>query len=184
VPVAVVCVVIFRDTGRPKVFAGRFKCIDEGGAELTAGSEAVLGELRVVSRLAMGVERLRMVFTSSRIVLAHEGKRGVAAHSGAVFLGFLSAGLEGLFSGRRRSIYRKKSTDANLPEILASDRDNFSISYDEIVSVDLRQLEFTNQILILTRDDKFEFTTGSKFETVVGLFQGVGDRLTVSSLAR
>ena len=171
--------------GYPKVFAGGV-LTGYRGSELgmSAGAEAVMGELRVAARLAMGLERLRLIFTNKRIVIAHEGKRGVGTDSGAAFLGFLGSGLEDLFKGGKESL-RRRSGSSSPGEILASDRDNFSIRYDEIVSVDLREMEYSNGIVILTGQDKFEFTTGAKLDSAVSLFLGVvGDKLAVKRLAK
>jgi len=152
---------------------------------MSGGSEMVLGELHVVARLAIGVERLRLIFTGSRIILAHEGKRGTGAHAGAAFLGFLSSGLEDIIRGGKDSLSRKRAKGSSPHETLASQKDNFSISYDEIVNVALNELEYTNRIVVVTRDDKFEFTTGSRIDHIVSLFEkGVGDRVMTTRLAR
>ena len=65
--------------------------------------------------------------------------------------------------------------------ILASDKDNFPVPYDHIVSVELTITETGRTgIMILTRDDKFTFSTGLSFEKVSELFRDkIGTRLSI-----
>ncbi len=148
------------------------------GEAMSDSSEAVLGEIPVIARLSLGVEHLSLFLTSSRIVVAHVGKRGAGALATFSFFGRLSEGLEDLFKRGKESV-RQRRTDTLSPEgILSADKDNFSLGYDEIVSVDVIQGFRTTGITIVTRDDKLNFSTRGNFETVVGLFeQTLGPKL-------
>ncbi len=132
-------------------------------------SEAILGEIPIFMRLSMGAERLSLFITSSRIIVAHVGKRGTGAAATASILGKMGEGLEDLFRGGRESVHRKRVTMSSPESILASDRDNFSIGYDEVVSVDVVQGFRSTGIILVTRDDKLQFSTGRDFDTVVSL---------------
>jgi hypothetical protein len=84
----------------------------------------------------------------------------------------LSGGIEGLFKGRKEKAKKKAITELTPERLLAADKDNFPISYDEIVSVELTTTETGRTgIMILTRDDKLAFSTGLAFEKVSGLFR-------------
>ncbi len=104
---------------------------------MAQSSEAVLGKIPVIARLALGAEHLSLSLTSSRIVVAHVGKRGAGAVATISFFGRLSEALEDLFKRGRESV-RQRRTEALSPEgILAAGKDNFSIGYDEIRSCPL-----------------------------------------------
>jgi hypothetical protein len=115
-----------------------------------SASEKVLGELYATTKLAHGYERLRVVFTAQRIVIAHLGKRGISAAATTSFFGGAGPGVEDLLlSGRERAKRRSNSPK----EILDMDKDNFGISYDEIVSLDCRH---DQRLTLVTSSDKFD----------------------------
>jgi hypothetical protein len=116
------------------------------------------GDLRVVARLAMGLEYLRLFFTDRRIIVAHIGKRGAGSQATLSFFGRLSAVIEELLKGGRESVGKGKLGESAPEEILASDRDNFFVSYSDIVELTLDQTSVRPRLIILTRDDKFQFT--------------------------
>ncbi len=146
-------------------------------------SEALLGEIPVFLRLAMGAERLSLFLTSTRIIVAHVGKRGTGAAATASIFGKLGGALEDLLKGGRESVHRRRTAMTSPEAILAADRDNFAIKYEEIVSVDVIQGFRSTGIIMVTRDDKLLFSTGRDFETVVGLFgQNLGSKLTSKKL--
>jgi hypothetical protein len=152
-----------------------------GAGTVAPASEVLLGELSVVARLTMGVERLRVVVTSSRIIVAHLGKRGVGTDSAAGFLGGLRDGLEDLFRSGRESLSGRSSKTLTPDQLLAVDKDNFEISYDEIVRVTLIEKAFTSQLTILTGREKLKFFTSTKFDSVMKLLEGpLGGRLVAT----
>lgn len=137
-------------------------------------SEKVLGELYATTKLAHGYERLRVVFTAQRIVIAHLGKRGISATATVPFFGGAGPGVEDLLlSGRERAKRRSKSPK----EILEMDRDNFGISYDEIVSLDYRHGRL---LTLITSGDKFDLFISNPMpsDLMDGLRQILGLRMT------
>ena len=61
---------------------------------MSGESENVLGEIRVVARLALGIEQLMLFVTEARILVAHVGKRGAGALATSALFGRLSGGFE------------------------------------------------------------------------------------------
>jgi hypothetical protein len=146
---------------------------------LEKGDEKVLGEIAVTARLPMGFERLRLYFTDRRIIVGHLSKIGAGSIAPTFMLGSLGSALGGLF-GRKGSRQKTRSELPSPGRILASHSDNFSILFDEIVSVDLTRESFKNTIAILSKNDKFDFSSQSLFDHVVSLFEnGLRDKLRV-----
>jgi len=138
---------------------------------MSGSSEVVLGEIHVVARLEMGSEKLILFPTDSRIIVARVGKRGAGEMAGVGMLGRLSGVLENLFKGGRESLSRQGLSSRSPREILASHRDNFALSYGEIVRIEVHKETLTTRIMILTDRDKLEFYTGvslDKIENVLG----------------
>ena len=144
--------------------------------------ETVLDEILVSARLAIGLERLRLLFTSDRLIVAHIGKRGGGALALGSFMGFLANGLEDLIKGGRENVKKKSMGKASPEEILQSDEDNFIINYSKIVNVQVTIRDGRTSIILLTGTDKLEFYTGASIDrlrTVLG--KVVPDKLTVTS---
>lgn len=144
----------------------------------------MIGEVPVVMRLNVGSERLSLVFTSSRMIVARVGKRGAGSTASLPLWAVLSGGIEGLFKWRKEKAKQKAAAVLTPELILASDKDNFPVPYDHIVSVELTTTETgRTTMVILTRDDKFTFSTGLSFEKVSGLFrEKVGGRLLIKKI--
>jgi hypothetical protein len=142
--------------------------------------ERVLGEIAVTARLPMGFERLRLYFTDQRIIVGHSSKVGAGSVGPTFMLGSIGSALGGLF-GRKGS--RPKAASGGYPspgKVLASHSDNFSIMFDEIVSVDITRESYKNTIAILSKNDKFDFICQSRFDLLVSLFEaGLRDKLRV-----
>jgi hypothetical protein len=69
-------------------------------------------------------------------------------------------------------------------EILAANKNNFSVGFDEIIKVTVNQGARLTGLTILTRNDKFEFTTRLGFDKVIELLEKVlGSKLTSHGLA-
>ena len=147
---------------------------------LTNSSEVWVGELAVSTILRMGSERLRLLFTSSRLVVDHVGKRGAGAVAGTNILGKLSGALEDLFKSGREYVSRKDVRNLTPDRVLRAHRDNFAIDYKEVVSVTVAQTMTLARITILTGSDKFEFSSRARFENIVQQFKDtLGEKLTV-----
>ena len=70
-------------------------------------------------------------------------------------------------------------------QVVQSHRDNFAINYSEVVSVNVVQTLTVHGITILTRDDKFEFSTRARFNDVVELFtKTLNEKLSVRRLSQ
>ncbi len=151
---------------------------------LSGSPEVLLGKIPVSSRLALGSERLRLVFTNSRIIVDHAGKRGAGAVTGTTILGGLGGVLEDVFKSGRESLGKRGMEKMAPDRILRAHKDNFAIGYGEVVSVTLGQTPMMMvTITILTGDDKFEFFTRTRLEGVVRLFQSnLGNKLAVHRL--
>lgn len=144
--------------------------------------EMVIGEIPVIARLRVGSERLSLFVTRDRMIVARVGKRGVGSMTAFPLYSILTGGMEVLFRWRKESSTHKRATASLTPQaILDSDKENFPVGYDEIVSVELVETPIgRTSISIVTRDDKLLFTTGLSFEKVLGLLSGrVGSRLVV-----
>lgn len=144
-------------------------------------SETVIGEVPVVMKLDVGSERLDLVFTTNRIIVARVGKRGAGSVASLPLWAALSGGIEGLFKRRKESAKEKAAAGLSPARILAADKDNFPISYEEIVSVQLSKTETgRTEMIILTRNDKYSFSSGMTFDKVSDLFRDrVGSRLLI-----
>jgi hypothetical protein len=64
--------------------------------DLSGGQETILGEIPVFARLSIGTERLRLLVTGSRLIIAHDGKRGTGALGVTSLFGRLSGVVEDL----------------------------------------------------------------------------------------
>lgn len=156
----------------------------EGAAGPTSENidELVLDEIVVSARLSIGLQRLRLIFTSKRLIVAHVGKRGGGALALTSFIGFLANGLEDLVKSGRESAKKKKLKQATPQEILESDKDNFEISYREIISVKVTLRDVQTLILLLTGKDKLEFHTGASAERIKSVLDKVlRDKLIITS---
>src|SRR5712692_3868226 len=147
-------------------------------------AEIVIGEVPVIMRLNVGSERLSLLFTSSRMIVARVGKRGAGSTASLPLWAMLSGGIEGLLKWRKEKAKKKAATALTPERILAADKDNFPVPYEEIVSVELTTTDTGRTgMVILTRDDKFTFSTGLSFEKVSGLFrEKVGARLLIKKI--
>ncbi len=147
-------------------------------------SETVVGEVPVIMKLSVGSERLAIVFTSTRMIVARVGKRGAGSVASLPLWAVLSGGIEALFKRRKESGKEKAAAVLSPAQILASDKDNFPIRYDQIVSVELSRTETgRTEMMILTRDDKYSFSTGMTLNRVVEFFHDkIGERLVIKKV--
>ena len=145
----------------------------------------MLGEFPVSARLAMGSDRLRLFFTRTRIIAAHESKSGAGAVAATGFLGAMGSALSGIFGRGKRSVGSGELETLVPSEILRRNRDNFAIAADEVVSAELVEEELQSVIRILTGDEKLEFRTGRHFDYVASLMGDLlGKKLTVRRVGR
>jgi hypothetical protein len=135
--------------------------------------ERVLLETPVVARLSIGSEHLRLFFTDWRIIVAHVGKRGVGSLGMVSFFGWLSSVVEDLFKGGRESLGRRRLKRSGPDEILAADRDNFFISYADVVSLNFDRTFLRPGMTVLTRDDKYRFAIMGRSEPLLDFLHKV-----------
>jgi hypothetical protein len=149
-------------------------------------SENVIGEVPIVMKLNVGSERLDLVFTTHRIIVARVGKRGAGSVASLPLWAALSGGIDGLFRRRKESSKEKAAAILSPARILAADKDNFPISYEEIVSVELSRTETgRTEMIILTRNDKYSFTSPTTLDKVSELFRDkVGTRLLIRKVSK
>ena len=148
---------------------------------LEEASERILGDLPVLAHLSMGYERLTLFFTDRRIIVGRRGKSGAGAVPATFILGSLGNVLGGLFRGGRRGSSKSQAQYPSPGAALAAHRDNFSIPFSEVVSVALTQTLSTNDITILSKNDKYHFSSPTRFSEIQQLFTaGLKDKMTVS----
>jgi hypothetical protein len=149
---------------------------------MSDSKETISGMIPVSTKLSLGSERLRLYFTSSRIIVTHVGKRGAGAVTGTNLLGSISSALENLFKDGRESIAKRGREELSPRQLLLIHKDNFSIDYAEIIQARIEQSTYVNRITILTGGDKFDFTTSQGFRSAAELMQThLGEKLTATS---
>lgn len=152
---------------------------------MSESSETWIGELPVSAKLLFGSERLRLVFTTRRILVDRVGKRGSGAVIGISLLGRIGEAVEDLFKSGRESVTMKKVERMTPEQVLHSHKDNFAINYNEVVSVALEQTLTQNKITVLTRTDKFEFISPSRFALITETFKTkLDDKITIQPLGK
>lgn len=147
---------------------------------MSGESETLVGEIPVLTHLALGVERLILFVTNSRIIVAHLGKRGAGAYATSALFGRLSGGFEDVVKSGGES-WGKRALQKSTPgKILAANKDNFHLRFGEIVSVRVVEAISAREMTVLTRESKFEFQTDYPFDSIVGLLQTpLGSKLIV-----
>jgi hypothetical protein len=151
---------------------------------LEESSEQVVGELPVVARLGMGFERLTLFFTDRRIIVSRSGKVAAGIVPTTFMFGSIGGALGGLFGRGKRGSSKQDSRYPSPARILSSHKDNFYISFDEVVSVDLTRTPMNSNIMIISRNDKFDFTSRSKYVLVQSLFESsLGSKLRLHQKA-
>ncbi len=153
------------------------------GPDKAAAAEAILSEIKVVARLRLGSERLKLFLTTDRIIVAHLGKRGTAALATIGLFGRLSGAIEDLFKSGRESMGKRKLASLTPEEILEQDRDNFAIPYDDIVRVEVDEMLSSTALTILTKSEKLEFFTKLGSDDVARSFRELlGTKLSTGTL--
>ncbi len=133
--------------------------------------EEIIGEIPVLARLSIGSEKLRLFATTSRMIVAHVGKRGVGVLATTSFFGRLSGAMEDLFKSGREFKGNKELGNLEPEGILAANKDNFFITYSEVVSVEVAETSGLTRVTVLTREDKFKFSTVWSADKVVRLLR-------------
>ncbi len=150
---------------------------------MSGGSEKINGFIPVVAQLAIGIEQLVLFVTEARIIVAHVGKRGAGALATSALLGRLGGGFEDVVKTGVESRAKRDLPTLTPQRILSANKDNFHMGYHEIVSVRLVETPFTNEMTLLTVDDKFDFRTSHPIDGIVELLSApLGPKLSVERL--
>lgn len=134
--------------------------------------ETTQGGLEVQAPLRIGSERLLLLFTRQRLILAHVAKIGRVSMVFSSLLGRFSSGLSGPPS-KRGALQRMAGMKPN--EILSQDPDSFAVHYDQLVSLTVEPAEWNIVKLTLV-------TTDRKIELKASRVALEGLRETISSL--
>jgi len=144
-------------------------------SDATRPGEHVLGSIQVSAEIRAGSETLKIFFTESRLIIAHIGRRGMTDMAGLTLFGKLGARFDGLVRSPKESSRKRKMEEGEAelkPEdILHLHKDNFSVSYTEIVQVNLERTPYSVEIMMLTGDDKYRFSTRENSGKVLQLFR-------------
>jgi Flp pilus assembly secretin CpaC len=130
-----------------------------GNLAVDKNSELVRGVIPANARLGMGFEQLQLVITDRRIIVAHKAKKGAGGLASMLILGSHS----GVFidpDKPKGSVGESGKFGAvNLQKILASNRDNFEVGYEDVVTVEIDETRESTIITLVTSGDKFQFFT-------------------------
>lgn len=153
---------------------------------MSDSAEIVLGEVPVIMKLSVGSERLALVFTSNRMIVARVGKRGAGSVASLPLWAVLSGGIEALFKRRKESGKEKAVAVLSPGRILAADKDNFPVGYNDIVTVELSRTETgRTEMMVLTGNDKYSFSTGMTLDRVADFFRDrIGTRLVIKKIQK
>jgi hypothetical protein len=117
-----------------------------------AEREMVLGGFEVDTELRIGSEHLLLLFTSTRLILVHGAKLGRESMALSNILGRMAKGFRS--PSKKRNLL-EKAASLSPQSILALDRDNFAVGYDQVVSLTVKPEGFDQASLTLvTRDMK------------------------------
>jgi hypothetical protein len=139
--------------------------------------ELVRGVVPANARLGMGFEQLQLVITDRRIIVAHKAKKGAGGLASMLILGSHSGVFVDPDKPRGTLGEPGKSGAVNLQKILASNKDNFEIGYEDIVSVEIDKGRESTIITMVTSGDKFQFFTLFSVQQVSSLLVRLGPKL-------
>ena len=118
-----------------------------------------MGVIPANARLGIGFEQLQLVVTNRRIIVAHKAKKGRGGLASILILG--SHGGDFADPDKPKSPLGRGNQFKHVdPEkVLTSNKDNFSINFSELVSVQVDEGRESTSIAMVTGDDKFQFFT-------------------------
>ncbi len=133
------------------------------------------------ARLAMGSERLNLYVTRSGLVVAHVGKRGAGAMAGMSFFGKLSGAVEDLLKGGKEAIEKRERNKSNPREILRANKDNFLLTSNDIVKVELDTFRSPVRLVLVTQSEKFQLSTPMAAKPLESLLrQTLNDKVSLA----
>jgi hypothetical protein len=122
-------------------------------------SESVTGIVAANARLGIGFEQVHLVITDKRIIIMHGAKKGRGGLASAIVLGGHSGSFVDPDKPKASLEGRKRLDGLNPEKILMSNRNNFDISFLELISVQVDDGRESTTITIVTGEDKFQFFT-------------------------
>lgn len=123
-------------------------------------SEEVWARLSVTIPLAMGFAKARLVFTERRLIVAYWSKE-----SSRMVIDSLWRFLVGIFKTPVEAGKLKRAESSSADELLVMDPENFGISYDEIVRMELARpfgKDDLALLTVLTKNEKLSFRLSSR----------------------
>jgi hypothetical protein len=126
---------------------------------LSVDSESVTGVIPANARLGIGFEQVHLVITDRRIIVMHGAKKGSGGLASAIVLGSHSGSFVDPDKPKASLTGQKGFEGVDPEKILASNRDNFDISFSELISVQIEDGRESTSIAVVTGDDKFQFFT-------------------------
>ena len=127
---------------------------NSGQENPTSNQEKVLSGLEVEAVLRLGSEHLFLLFTQTRLILAHQEKIG---RSAVPIYGMLGKMSEGLGRSRVKTGSLQKMADTDPEAILLLRPENFAVEYPRIVSMRIESDQGSKaKIILVTADQKIE----------------------------
>ncbi len=137
----------------------------------------VVGVIPVNARLRMGFEQLQLVVTDRRIVVVHKAKKGAGGLASAFILGRHSGAFEDP-DKLKADLGDKRFRPVDVEKILASNKNNFDLSYSEIISVEVDDGPDSTSITLVTGEDKFQFYASLEAKEINNLLsEHLGSRI-------
>ena len=130
-----------------------------GDIVLSVDSESVKGIIAANARLGIGFEQVHLVITDKRIIVMHGAKKGSGGLASAIIFGSHSGSFVDPDRPKAPLTGQKRFEGVDPETILASNRDNFDISFTELVSVRVDDGRESTSIAMVTGEDKLQFFT-------------------------
>jgi len=93
--------------------------------------------------------------------------------AGMSVFGKLSGAIEDLVKGGKETIERRERDLSNSQAILSADKDNFLLSIDDIVKVELDSSRVPVHFVLVTKREKFQLVTPMSAESLESLLRQV-----------
>jgi len=145
-------------------------------------SEVVQGVVPANARLGIGFEQLHLVITDKRIIVVHGAKKGWGGLASMVVVGSHSGAFEDPDKPKTGLLQRTRFEGLDPEKALKSHKDNFYLTYPELIGVEIDDRPKSTSISIVTGDDKFEFFTDVPGKQVSRMLETqLGNRLATRS---
>ncbi len=112
--------------------------------------DKVVGGLEVETRLRFGSEHLFLLFTQTRLILAHLAKVGRGSMALSGILGGLAGGLS---KAPKKGSLLERIVGLTPESIVAMDKDNFAVGYDQVVSLTVEPGGYDRADIVLVTSD-------------------------------